>query len=118
MVSPQAYSTWGLDARKTRLSTPGTHFPKSDEQQGIHFKTYGLGWGLFDYKGKMIVGHSGGYDGMISYTVLVPEEALGFVILTNKNSTLYLEEGDNLEAGASAAGDAVITVNYEILNDA
>ena len=31
---------------------------------------------------------------------------------------LYLEEGDNLEAGASANSDATITVNYEILNDA
>ncbi len=53
------------------------------------FKSYGLGWGLSNYKGRKIVGHSGGYDGMISYTCLVPEENLGFVILTNKNSSLY-----------------------------
>ncbi|MEA3496854.1 MAG: serine hydrolase [Bacteroidota bacterium] len=54
-----------------------------------HFKAYGLGWGLFDYHGKKIVGHSGGYDGIISYIALVPEEDLGFIILTNKNSALY-----------------------------
>lgn len=54
-----------------------------------HFRAYGLGWGINDYKGHKIVGHSGGYDGMISYTCLVPDINLGFVILTNKNSSLY-----------------------------
>lgn len=53
------------------------------------FRAYGLGWTLSNYKGHKIVGHSGGYDGMISYTCLVPDENLGFVILTNKNSGLY-----------------------------
>jgi hypothetical protein len=53
------------------------------------FRAYGLGWGLNDYKGHKIVGHSGGYDGMISYTCMVPDINLGFVILTNKNSSLY-----------------------------
>lgn len=54
-----------------------------------HFKCYGMGWGLMDYQGKKIISHSGGYDGMISYSAFVPEENLGFVILTNKNSSLY-----------------------------
>lgn len=54
-----------------------------------HFKSYGLGWSLNDYHGYKIVGHNGGYDGMISNLVLVPEKKLGFVILTNKNSDLY-----------------------------
>lgn len=54
-----------------------------------HFKSYGMGWNLYDYHGKKIVAHSGGYDGMISQTVLIPEEKLGFIILTNKNSSLY-----------------------------
>jgi hypothetical protein len=40
------------------------------------------------------------------------------LVVIDKNSALYLEEGDNLEAGASANSDATITVNYEILNDA
>lgn len=54
-----------------------------------HFKSYGLGWSLYDYHGRKIIGHGGGYDGVLSYTCLVPEENLGFVILINKNSTLY-----------------------------
>jgi CubicO group peptidase (beta-lactamase class C family) len=55
-----------------------------------HFKSYGLGWALMDYHGKKIISHSGGYDGMISYSAFVPESKLGFVILTNKNSSLYM----------------------------
>lgn len=54
-----------------------------------HFKAYGLGWQLYDYHGYKIVTHNGGADGMISQTVLVPEANLGFVILTNKSSSLY-----------------------------
>ena len=50
---------------------------------GRHFSGYGLGWGLADYAGKMIVSHGGGYDGMYSRVVLVPEEELGIVVLTN-----------------------------------
>ncbi|MBP7838382.1 MAG: serine hydrolase [Bacteroidales bacterium] len=53
------------------------------------FRSYGLGWGLWNYLGKKIVEHNGGYDGMISQTCMAPEENLAFVILTNKNSNLY-----------------------------
>lgn len=54
-----------------------------------HFKAYGLGWAMFDYHGRKVLGHGGGYDGFISNTTFVPEEKLGFVILTNKNTSLY-----------------------------
>ncbi len=48
-----------------------------------HFRGYALGWGLSDYLGRKVVSHGGGYDGMFSRVVLVPEENLGLVILTN-----------------------------------
>lgn len=48
-----------------------------------HFFAYGLGWFLQDYRGRMMVSHSGGMDGMLSLTVLIPEEKLGVVVLTN-----------------------------------
>lgn len=54
-----------------------------------HFRAYGLGWSLFNYHGAKIVTHNGGYDGMISQTVIIPEKGLGFVILTNALSNLY-----------------------------
>lgn len=54
-----------------------------------HFKAYGLGWTLMDYLGNKIVSHNGGYDGMISQTVFIPEANIGFVIMTNALSTMY-----------------------------
>ncbi|NNE71777.1 MAG: DUF3471 domain-containing protein, partial [Rhodothermales bacterium] len=44
---------------------------------------YGLGWGIQDYHGRMVVSHGGGYDGMFSRQALVPEEDLGVIVLTN-----------------------------------
>tara|TARA_R100000995_G_scaffold56678_1_gene28072 strand:+ start:432 stop:797 length:366 start_codon:yes stop_codon:yes gene_type:complete len=65
---------------------------------------------------SVFITKSGGSPVAIASTVAVPSDAT--LIVVDKNSALYLEEGDNLEAGASANSDAVITVNYEILNDA
>lgn len=50
---------------------------------GRQFSGYGLGWSLSDYQGRLTVSHGGGYDGMYSRVLLVPEEQLGIVILTN-----------------------------------
>ena len=54
-----------------------------------HFNAYGMGWGMYDYYGRKIINHSGGLDGMLSYTVLIPEENVGFVILTNNESPSF-----------------------------
>jgi len=48
-----------------------------------HFATYGLGWGLRDYHGRLVASHTGGIDGMLSQVMLIPEEQLGVVVLTN-----------------------------------
>ena len=48
-----------------------------------NFRGYGTGWSLADYGGKKIVSHGGGYDGMYSRVVMVPEAKLGIVVLTN-----------------------------------
>jgi len=57
------------------------HTTKNDFER--HFSAYGLGWGLSDYHGKLRVGHTGGYDGMITAITLIPGENLGVVVLTN-----------------------------------
>ena len=54
-----------------------------------HFRAYGLGWGIMDYLGVKVIGHGGGYDGFITNTTFIPEENLGMVFLTNKNTGLY-----------------------------
>jgi predicted membrane protein len=57
---------------------------------------------------------SGGSPIMIASTVSVPADAT--LVVIDKNTALYLEEGDNIEAGASANSDATITINYEELS--
>lgn len=48
-----------------------------------HYKAYGLGWVIEDYKGYTIISHTGGLPGMLSKTLLIPELDLGVAVLTN-----------------------------------
>jgi len=48
-----------------------------------HLGGYGLGWFVRDYRGRKLVGHSGGVAGFVSHVEMVPEENLGVIILTN-----------------------------------
>jgi CubicO group peptidase (beta-lactamase class C family) len=48
-----------------------------------HFAAYGLGWILMDYHGRKVVFHTGSNPGFKSEILLVPEEHLGVVILSN-----------------------------------
>jgi CubicO group peptidase (beta-lactamase class C family) len=59
----------------------------SDAEPLPHFRAYGLGWGLYDYRGRKILRHFGETDGMSSLVALVPEDHLGFAILTNMHVT-------------------------------
>jgi CubicO group peptidase (beta-lactamase class C family) len=49
-----------------------------------HFSAYGLGWFLSDSNGRFVVRHTGGVDGMLSSTVIIPEEKIGIAVFTNK----------------------------------
>ena len=57
---------------------------------------------------------SGGSPIMIASTIAVPADSS--LVVVDKNTALYLEEGDNIEAGASANSDLTITINYEELS--
>lgn len=48
-----------------------------------NFAAYGLGWILMDYHGRKVVFHTGSSPGFKSEILLVPEEHLGVVILSN-----------------------------------
>jgi len=48
-----------------------------------NFSAYGLGWFLRDYHGHKLVGHGGGVLGFVSQVMLVPEQHLGVVILSD-----------------------------------
>lgn len=52
----------------------------------------------------------------LASTIAVPADAS--IIVIDKNSAIYLEESDQIEAGASSASDLVITISYEEIDDA
>jgi CubicO group peptidase (beta-lactamase class C family) len=70
---------------RNTLWTPHNTFSvdQTDKNFDTHFRGYGLGWDLSDYKGRMRVGHTGGYSGMLSIVALIPDEKLGVIVLTN-----------------------------------
>jgi len=81
------------EAQSWQMWQPNTLQPISEaawkNNPTRHFNAYAMGWGTYDYYGRKIINHSGGLDGMLSYTVLIPEENVGFVILTNNESPSF-----------------------------
>jgi CubicO group peptidase (beta-lactamase class C family) len=74
----QSREMWSAQTILPAGEIPGPLAPLSAK-----FADYALGWGLRDYHGRKLVGHTGGVAGSVSRVMLVPEENLGVVILTN-----------------------------------
>ena len=76
------------EQRSREMWTPQTILPTGNPPGPLaglkaNFADYALGWGLRDYHGRKLVGHTGGLSGFVSRVMLVPEENLGVVVLTN-----------------------------------
>lgn len=73
--------------RIQEMQTPQTVIRLSQDQRElfpeVNFAAYGLAWSLRDYRGRKLVGHGGAIDGMRAEVMLVPEEGLGVVVLSN-----------------------------------
>jgi len=52
----------------------------------------------------------------LAYTITVPADST--LIVLGKDNPIYLEESDQIEAGASATGDLNIIISYEEIDDA
>jgi len=50
------------------------------------FKNYGLGWKLEDINGHLQVSHTGGLDGIVTQTLMIPDLELGIIVLTNQQN--------------------------------
>jgi CubicO group peptidase (beta-lactamase class C family) len=73
MHSPQMVISWPPE--RARLNPE--HLPP----------TYGLGWTIQPYRGKLVVQHGGNTAGFSAQVSFMPEKNSGIVILTNMNST-------------------------------
>ena len=59
----------------------------------VHLRSYGLGWVLSDYRGRLVVSHGGALDGMRAQVGLLPEEHLGVVLMANSDQAGSLLAG-------------------------
>jgi CubicO group peptidase (beta-lactamase class C family) len=80
------------EQRSKEMWSPQTILPTGDPPAPLaalkaNFADYALGWALRDYHGRKLVGHTGGVAGFVSRVMLVPEENLGVVVLTNAEET-------------------------------
>jgi len=76
------------EKQSREMWSPQTILPTGDPPPALaalktNFADYALGWGLREYHGRELIGHTGGVGGFVSRVMLVPEENLGVVILTN-----------------------------------
>jgi len=80
------------ESRSREMWAPQTILPAGDPPTALaglktNFADYALGWGVRDYHGRKLVGHTGGVAGFVSRVMLAPDEHLGVVILTNAEET-------------------------------
>jgi CubicO group peptidase (beta-lactamase class C family) len=61
---------------------------EADEDDGVVVHAYGLGWRLGWYKGLRYVYHSGAFRGMSAFLGLLPQSALGVVVLANSRDAV------------------------------
>ena len=67
--------------------TPQTLMPNRNmTPYTSNFRIYGLGWQLTDINGHLQVSHTGGLDGIVTQTLMIPDIQLGIVVLTNQQS--------------------------------
>lgn len=96
--------------------SPQTILPVSAQDKSWHktnFSAYGLGFRLKDYHGLKHVSHTGGLLGMVTYTVMIPDEKLGIVVLTNQeNGSAMRSIMENILQSYLETGDVNWTQRY------
>ena len=79
------------DSTMEEMHSPQTVVRRGENDKRIfpesHLFAYGLGWRLQDYRGRLLVRHGGALDGMRTHVLLLPEENLGVVAITNLNES-------------------------------
>jgi CubicO group peptidase (beta-lactamase class C family) len=79
------------EATWRELTTLVTPMPIGDPPpelsvQRPHFRGYALGIGVQDYRGRMLLMHTGGLPGYFSRVLMIPELNLGVSVLTSQES--------------------------------
>jgi CubicO group peptidase (beta-lactamase class C family) len=64
-----------------------THVPQMIMPGGMtdemSYASYGMGWGITSYRGHLMLGHGGGFDGFSCYVSILPRDNVGCAIFCN-----------------------------------
>ena len=77
-----------------------------------HLSAYALGWFVQDFQGRLMVSHSGGYPGVTSYLVLLPEERAAIFASSNDY------RGTARAFAVQTADDLIIGRDRDFIGDA
>lgn len=84
----------------TEMWTPQTIIPvRGSTPFKTNFKSYALGWSVYDANGYKIVTHTGMLAGVVTQVIMVPDLKLGVIVLTNNQ-----------------VGEAFNSISYTILD--
>ena len=75
-------------ATAERQLTPHMLMPGSEELAGLTGYAYGLGWAIGRYREHKLAMHDGGIDGFMTHCMLLPDDGIGVVVLTNTSASL------------------------------
>lgn len=76
----------GTHSSLWRVNTSMTVSEVQTERDNTHYRGYGLGFNLNDYRGADIVSHGGALIGMYSNLTMIPEHGVAVAITTNQQS--------------------------------
>ena len=71
-----------------RQLTPHMLMPGAGELPGLIQYAYGLGWVIGRYRDHTVALHDGGIDGFTTSCMLLPDDGIGVVVLTNSSASL------------------------------
>ncbi|HEY0156928.1 MAG TPA: serine hydrolase [Thermoanaerobaculia bacterium] len=72
-----------LDETKTPHTVLRLENSSRDLNPDTHVMSYGLGWTIQDYRGELLVSHSGALNGFRTHVDLLPKRNAGFVVMAN-----------------------------------
>jgi hypothetical protein len=74
-------------ATMIKLHAPAMVMPQSGKYSEILNSAYALGWMTSVYRGHQVVDHGGNIDGFSAEVMLLPQDNMGIVVLTNLDGT-------------------------------
>jgi len=71
-----------------RQLTPHMLMPDPGDMPGLTQHAYGLGWTIGRYREHKLAAHTGGIDGFQTNCMLLPDDGIGVLVLTNTSASL------------------------------